>query len=401
MTEPIHDIAIIGGGIVGLASAMALARRLPGRSLLLLEKEQGLARHQTGHNSGVIHAGLYYRPGSLKARYCIEGREALYAFCAEHAIVCERCGKVVVAVSEKELAALDELERRGLANGLNGMQRLDAQGIRQREPRAVGVAGLFVPQTGIVDYVQVANAMGGVVRRHGGRIQLDAKLLKVERPADQFGLTTSAGRFRCRTLVNCAGLHSDRVARLCGVRPQVRIIPFRGEYYQLLPARRHLVSNLIYPVPDPDMPFLGVHFTRMTDGKVEAGPNAVLAWKREGYRWHDWSAADLLDTFSFPGFWKLAGRFWLTALHEYHRSFSKAAFVRSLQKLMPDIRADDLARADAGVRAQAVDRQGRLLDDFHLLTGEGMVHVVNAPSPAATAAIAIGRAIAEEVAAVN
>ena len=397
MTDRNFDIAIIGGGIVGLSSAMALSQQLPGCSLLLLEKEKGLARHQTGHNSGVIHAGLYYKPGSLKARYCTEGREALYQFCEEHGIACERCGKVVLASSEQELPALDELERRGLANGLKGIKRLDAQGIRRREPSASGVAGLFVPQTGIVDYVQVAEAMGGIVQQRGGRIKVDANLQKVEKSAGRFTLTTSAGNFSCRVLVNCTGLQSDRVARLCGVRPQVRIIPFRGEYYKLLPQRRTLVNNLIYPVPDPAMPFLGVHFTRMIDGEVEAGPNAVLAWRREGYRWQDWSAGDLLDTFSFPGFWMLAGKFWPTAWQEYHRSFSKQAFVRSLQKLLPEIRAKDLVPAESGVRAQAVDKKGKLLDDFHLISAENMVHVLNAPSPAATASIAIGRVIAEQV----
>lgn len=397
MAEKLYDIAVVGGGIVGLASAMALLQRRPDFRLLLLEKEAGLARHQTGHNSGVIHAGLYYKPGSLKALYCTTGREALYEFCAANEIACERCGKLVVATSANELAPLEELARRGQANGLEGVLRLDGAGIREREPYARGVAGLFVPQTGIVDYVQVAKAMGRVVTQCGGRIQLNAKLRKVDRRAEGFALETSAGRFRSRIFVNCAGLHSDQVASLCGMRPDVRIIPFRGEYYQLKPQRRSLVHNLIYPVPDPDMPFLGVHFTRMIDGAVEAGPNAVLAWKREGYRRWDVSAADLLATFSFPGFWRLAGKFWSVGLHEYRRSLSKAAFVRSLQQLLPEIQADDLVSAEAGVRAQAVDAKGNLLDDFHLLTGERMLHVVNAPSPAATASIAIGRVVAEQV----
>jgi L-2-hydroxyglutarate oxidase len=396
-----YDIAIVGGGIVGLASAMALTQRFPGSSLLLLEKESLLAGHQTGHNSGVIHAGLYYKPGSLKARYCTEGRKALYDFCTENQIAFERCGKLVVAATDKELSALDELERRGQANGLAGMQRLDKRGILEREPHACGVAGLFVPQTGIVDYVAVTEAMATIVRKRGGRIQLNAELKKVDRQAGTFLLTTPAKSFCCRTLVNCTGLQSDRVARLSGMEPGVRIIPFRGEYYKLKPERRELVRNLIYPVPDPDMPFLGVHFTRMINGDVEAGPNAVLAWKREGYRLLDVSAGDLLDSLSFPGFWKMAGRFWLTGLHEYERSLCKGAFVRSLQKLLPEIRSSDLVRAESGVRAQAVDGSGKLLDDFHLLQGEGMVHVVNAPSPAATASIAIGREIAEKVVAIS
>ncbi len=397
MAEPTYDIAIVGGGIVGLASALALLQKSPGCRLLLLEKEAGLARHQTGHNSGVIHAGLYYKPGSLKAQYCTAGREALYAFCADNGIACNRCGKLVVAVSDGELTALDELERRGRANGLDGVLRLDAKGIREREPHARGVAGLFVPQTGIVDYVEVAGVMGRIVRQCGGRIALKTQLQKVASLGEVFTLETSAGRFRSRMLVNCAGLHSDRVARLCGMPPAVRIIPFRGEYYQLKPQRRSLVNNLIYPVPDPNLPFLGVHFTRMLDGDVEAGPNAVLAWKREGYRWRDVSAVDLLETFSFPGFWRLAGKFWSAGLQEYQRSFSKTAFVHSLQKLLPEVQVDDLIRGAAGVRAQAVDRRGKLLDDFHLLTGERMLHVVNAPSPAATASLAIGRVIADQV----
>ena len=399
MTVKNHDIAIVGGGIVGLASALALLESRPDCSVLLLEKEAQLARHQTGHNSGVIHAGLYYRPGSLKAQLCTEGREALYRFCADHEIACERCGKVVVAVSANQVSALDELERRGRANGLEGMQRLDARDIREREPHAAGVAGLFVPQTGIVDYVQVAEAMGRIVRQLGGQILLNAELTGVDKQAGGFVLKTSAGNFQSRRLVNCAGLHSDRVASLSGVEPDARIIPFRGEYYKLKPQRRRLVRNLIYPVPDPSMPFLGVHFTRMIDGDVEAGPNAVLAWKREGYSWQDVSITDLLETLGFPGFWKLAARFWSVGLHEYQRSLSKAAFVRSLQTLLPEVRADDLVRAESGVRAQAVDKDGKLLDDFHLLQGDGMVHVLNAPSPAATASIAIGRVVAAKVAA--
>ena len=399
MIDNRYDIAIVGGGIVGLASALALVGSRPDCSVLLLEKEAQLARHQTGHNSGVIHAGLYYKPGSLKAQFCTEGREALYRFCADHEIACEPCGKVVVAVSANQIPALDELERRGRANGLEGIERLDAGQIREREPHASGVAGLFVPQTGIVDYVQVAEVMGRIVRQQGGRIVLNAELTGVGKQAEGYVLKTSAGDFHCRRLVNCAGLHSDRVARLSGLEPDVRIVPFRGEYYKLNPQRRLLVRNLIYPVPDPTMPFLGVHFTRMIDGDVEAGPNAVLAWKREGYSWQDVSMTDLLETLRFPGFWKLAARFWLVGLHEYKRSLSKAAFVRSLQTLLPEVRADDLVRAESGVRAQAVDKDGKLLDDFHLLQAEGMVHVVNAPSPAATASIAIGREVAAKVAA--
>jgi L-2-hydroxyglutarate oxidase len=398
MSASVHfDVAVAGGGIVGCATALALTEAHPGLELVLLEKEERLAAHQTGHNSGVIHAGLYYRPGSLKAQNCTLGREALYAFCAEHAIPHERCGKVVVAVDERELPALDELERRGRANGLDGLTRLDAAQVREREPHAAAVAGLFVPQTGIVDYTRVTEVMGELVRRRGGELRLGTRLHQAQGGADGVRLTTSAGEVRARVLVNCTGLHCDRVARRCGVEPGVRIVPFRGEYYLVKPERRDLVRHLIYPVPDPTLPFLGVHFTRMIDGSLEAGPNAVLALKREGYRWSDISPTDLLDTLAFPGFWRLAGRFWKIGAAEYRRSFSKSTFVTSLQRLVPEVGRQDVARGGAGVRAQAVDRDGKLVDDFRIVATERMVHVLNAPSPAATASLSIGKVIAGEV----
>jgi L-2-hydroxyglutarate oxidase len=393
----IHDIAVVGGGVVGCATAFALTEACPRLKLVILEKEGRLAAHQTGHNSGVIHAGLYYRPGSLKARNCIAGREALYAFCAEHAIPCEQCGKVVVAVDEAELPVLDELERRGLANGLAGLERLDAAQVRLREPHAAGLAGLFVPQTGIVDYTRVTETMADLVRRRGGVIRLGAEVRAMRDGNGSLTLLTSVGEVRTRFLVNCAGLQCDRVARACGVDPGVRIVPFRGEYYVVRPERRDLVRHLIYPVPDPLLPFLGVHFTRMIDGTLEAGPNAVLAWKREGYRRSDISFNDLVDTLSFIGFWRLAGNFWRAGLAEYRRSFSKAAFVASLQRLVPAVSAADVARGGAGVRAQAVGRDGRLVDDFRIVSGERMIHVLNAPSPAATASLSIGKTIAGDV----
>ena len=392
-----YDVAVAGGGIVGCATALALTASHPGIRLLLLDKEPRLAAHQTGHNSGVIHAGLYYRPGSLKAQNCTAGREALYSFCAEHGIPFENCGKVVVAVDERELPALDELERRGRANGLAGLERLDAAQVREREPHAAAVAGLFVPQTGIVDYTRVTEVMGELVKQAGGEIRLGTRLESATGTADGVRLATSAGEIRARALVNCTGLHCDRVARRCGVEPGVRIVPFRGEYYLVRPERRDLVRHLIYPVPDPTLPFLGVHFTRMIDGGLEAGPNAVLAFKREGYRRRDISPADLLDTLAFPGFWKLAGRMWKIGAGEYRRSFSKRIFVNSLRRLVPEIGLNDVVRGGAGVRAQAVDRDGRLVDDFRIVSTERMVHVLNAPSPAATASISIGRTIAGEV----
>jgi len=388
------DVAVIGGGIVGMATAMAvLSRRRV--SLAVLEKEDHLAAHQTGNNSGVIHSGLYYKPGSLKARNCTAGREALHRFCAEHGIAAERCGKVVVATREEQLPVLEELRRRGEANGLEGLRRLTPEEIREVEPHAAGIAGLLVPQTGIVDYVQVTEAYAGEVRRSGGEVRLGADVRRIVRDGGTMVLETGAGELRCRSLINCAGLHSDRVARLAGVEPGVRIVPFRGEYFELAPERRHLVTNLIYPVPDPEFPFLGVHFTRMISGGVEAGPNAVLAFKREGYTRWSFSAGDLLDALSYGGFWHMAGRYWRMGLGEFWRSWNKGAFVRALRALLPEITARDLVPGGAGVRAQALDPDGRLVDDFRIVEAHRQVHVLNAPSPAATASISIGEAIAE------
>ena len=392
------DLAIIGGGIVGTATAMAMARR-GGCRLVVLEKEPRLAAHQTGNNSGVIHSGLYYKPGSLKARNCVAGREALYRFCAEHAIPAERCGKVVVATSEEQIPALDELQRRGESNGLDGMRRLGPLEIREFEPHATGIAGLFVPQTGIVDYSRVTDAYADEVRRSGGEIMLDARVRRVVHEAHATVLETTAGTVRCHCLINCAGLHSDRVARLCGVDPEIRIVPFRGEYYELRPERAHLIRNLLYPVPDPEFPFLGVHFTRMIAGGVEAGPNAVLAFKREGYSRWSFSPRDACGTLVFPGFWRMAATYWPMGIGEFARSWSKAAFVRALQALVPELRPDDVHRAGAGVRAQALARSGKLLDDFCIVEAARQIHVLNAPSPAATASIAIGEAIATMAAA--
>ena len=389
------ELAVIGGGIVGLATAIALQENFTGLSVAVFEKEKKVACHQTGHNSGVIHSGLYYAPGSMKAQTCTDGREALYSFCAEHDIKHERCGKVVVAVNEHELPALNELERRGRANGLDGLERLDAQQLLEYEPHTRGVAALFVPQTGIVDYTEVANVMAAVVGQQGGTVHTDCEVRVVKRHDEGFILKTSQGEFACRYLINCAGLQCDRVARMCGVDHGIRIIPFRGEYYELKEERRNLVNNLIYPVPDPNMPFLGVHFTRMINGGVEAGPNAVLALKREGYRWNDFSVSDMFDAVTYSGFAQMALRNWRTGLSETVRSLSKSQFVKDLQRLVPEIMSADIVPGGSGVRAQAVDRSGRLLDDFCLVSAEGMIHVLNAPSPAATASLAIGRTIAE------
>ena len=394
MPERTFDVAVIGGGIVGMASAMAvLARRCV--SLVVLEKEDRLAAHQTGNNSGVIHSGLYYKPGSLKARNCTVGREALYRFCAEHAIVAERCGKVVVATAEEQLPVLEELQRRGEANGLAGLRRLRPEEIRETEPHAWGIAGLLVPQTGIVDYVRVTEAYADEVRWRGGAVFLGAPVRRIVFERGGMVLETGAGEVRCKHLVNCAGLQSDRVARLARVEPSVRVVPFRGEYYNLVPERRHLVRNLIYPVPDPEFPFLGVHFTRKVEGGVEAGPNAVLAFKREGYTRWSFSPRDLLDAISYGGFWRMAGGHWRMGFGELWRSWNKGAFVRALKALMPEIGAADLVRGGAGVRAQALDPDGKLADDFRIVEAERQIHVLNAPSPAATASISIGEAIAD------
>jgi L-2-hydroxyglutarate oxidase len=393
MGTPSYDIAVIGGGIVGLASAMALTARHRS-SLIVLEAEDRLAAHQTGHNSGVIHSGLYYRPGSLKAKNCVEGREALYRFCAENGIAHERCGKVVVAVEECEIPALDELQRRGRANGLQGLRRLDAAGIMEYEPHVSGVAGLHVPETGIVDYVQVAQTYAKKVQEKSGIVWTGARLRRCQRRSDELILETTRGPVRCGHLINCAGLQCDRVARLCGVESNVQIVPFRGEYYELNANRLWLVKNLIYPVPDPRFPFLGVHFTRLIHGGVEAGPNAVLALKREGYAWGDVGLRDVLELCGFRGFWTMATKYWRTGLGEVHRSLSKQSFWKALNRLVPELRPQDIHRAGSGVRAQAIEPSGVLVDDFRIVQAERMIHVLNAPSPAATASISIGETIA-------
>ena len=389
-----YDVAIIGGGIVGLATAMALQSGA-GSSLVVLETENRLAQHQTGHNSGVIHSGLYYRPGSLKAKNCAAGREIMYRFCQEYGIAHERCGKVVVATDPSEIPALDELERRGRANGLQGLRRLGPQEIHEYEPHTTGVAGLLVPETGIVDYKQVSQVYADLIRKEGGEIQTGAHVHGCRRHPNELVLETSRGVVHCKYLVNCAGLHADEVARMCGVDPQLQIIPFRGEYYEVVPQRQFLVKNLIYPVPDPRFPFLGVHFTRMIHGGVEAGPNAVLAFKREGYRWEDVSPKDVLHMLTYPGFWKMASKYWKTGMGEVYRSISQEAFVKALQRLIPELQMQDVHPAGSGVRAQAVAPDGSLIDDFRIVETERMVHVLNAPSPGATASISIGKTIAE------
>jgi L-2-hydroxyglutarate oxidase len=391
-----YDITIIGGGIVGTATALSILKEKHIR-LLLLETESTLASHQTGNNSGVIHSGLYYKPGSLKAANCTTGREMMYSFCEEHNISFDKCGKIVVATSKEEIPALNMLEERGRANGLAGIKRLNASEIKEYEPHASGIDGLFVPQTGIVDYVAVTNKYAWLIREKGGEIKTNSKLVSIKRDDKDLILFTEHDVYRTKFIVNCAGLQSDRIAKLFGVDPKLQIIPFRGEYYQLKKEKQHLVNNLIYPVPDPQFPFLGVHFTRMINGGIEAGPNAVLAFKREGYKKTDFSIQDLLEMNFYSGFWKMAAKYHKMGFQEFRRSFSKELFVQSLQKLIPEIQYNDIEVGGAGVRAQALEPDGKLVDDFRIVEAERMVHVLNAPSPAATASLSIGKTISEMV----
>jgi (S)-2-hydroxyglutarate dehydrogenase len=391
--QKIYDAAIIGGGIVGTATAMSL-QELGFKSVIVLEAENKLAAHQTGNNSGVIHSGLYYKPGSLKAKNCVEGRELMYKFCEQHNIRHDRCGKLVVALKPEEVTFLRSLEERGIANGLKGIKRLTSGELKEYEPHVRGLAGLFIAETGIVDYNQVTETYAKIIMENGGEVKTKNKFLALHRDNGMLIIDTSMGEYRANFLVNCAGLYSDRVAKICGVNPGLQIIPFRGEYYKIKKEKEWLVKNLIYPVPDPQFPFLGVHFTRMIKGGVEAGPNAVLAFKREGYSHKDFSATDILEMAAYSGFWKMAGKYYKMGIGEFYRSLNKNAFVKALQKLVPEVEHDDLSQGGAGVRAQAVDPNGNLVDDFRIVEAEKMIHVLNAPSPAATASISIGRTIA-------
>jgi (S)-2-hydroxyglutarate dehydrogenase len=391
-----YDCAIIGGGIVGLATAMTITEKQPGIRILLLEKERDIALHQTGRNSGVIHSGIYYKPGSLKARFAREGSRSMVEFCRQHGIPCEIDGKVIVATEDRELAPLENLYQRGLENELD-VSKLSHEQVRELEPHVQCLAGIRVPSTGIVDYRRVCSKYAEIVSGEGGTVKTGARVERIQGKGGNHLLETSIGAFEARFIVNCAGLHSDRVARLSGLDSKARIIPFRGEYYELVPERRHLVKSLIYPVPNPAFPFLGVHFTRMIDGSVHAGPNAVLAFKREGYFKTDFSAADFFEIIRYRGFWRLARKHIREGMMEIRRSLLKSDFVRSLQRLIPEVQARDLVPAPAGVRAQAVMPDGSLVDDFLILRGRNSLHVCNAPSPAATASIEIGKAIAEQI----
>ncbi len=391
------DFAIVGGGIIGLSTARALLQRYPNARLLVLEKESGLARHQTGHNSGVIHSGVYYEPGSLKARYTREGVAALVEFCREQGIEHEICGKVIVATEPDELPLLDNLHERGLENGLK-VEKIGPEELRELEPHASGLAALKVPEAGIVDFARIAEALATLVEEEGGELRTSTEVEGISETNNEVEISTNGGTFRARTLVNCAGLHSDHMARLSGVEAGVKIVPFRGEYYELRPEKRYLVKNIIYPVPDPNFPFLDVHLTRTIEGGVDAGPNAVLALAREGYKKTDFNLRDSIEVLTYPGLWRLARTYWRTGLGEIVRSFNKKAFVRSLKKLVPEVEEEDLVPIEAGVRAQALTKDGKLVDDFLIVEGKNSVHVLNAPSPAATAAIPIGETIAKRIA---
>jgi (S)-2-hydroxyglutarate dehydrogenase len=392
----VYDFAIIGGGILGLATGAALGRRCPSSRILLLEKEADWAQHQTGRNSGVIHSGIYYKPGSLKAKLAREGSRSLVALCREHGIAHEVCGKVIVATEPSELPLLDNLFRRGVENGLL-VTRIEPEAVREIEPHVRCLGGIRVPTTGIVDYRGVCRALARLMEEHDADLRLRTEVRQLRSLPEAQVIETSRGSFKARFVINCAGLYSDRVARLGGVTPGAQIIPFRGEYYELRPESRYLVKNLIYPVPNPNFPFLGVHFTRMIDGSVHAGPNAVLSLKREGYRKTDCNWRDITEVASYAGFWKLAFRYPREGLAEVIRSISKAVFTRSLQRLIPAVRPEDLVTSQAGVRAQALRTDGTLVDDFLLLTAPAAIHVCNAPSPAATASLEIAEMIVDQV----
>lgn len=412
-----YDVLIIGGGIVGLATALKLLQSHPQIQLILLEKENQIAQHQTGHNSGVIHSGIYYKPGSLKALNCTAGYRKLIEFCQHHDIAHDICGKIIVSTHEKELPMLETLYQRGIQNGLKGLKKVQQQELQDYEPHVQGIAGIHVPQTGIIDFKRVAQKYADLIQERGGHIHLSEVVHKIRQKHLTFEIITQNRTYEADFVISCAGLHSDRIAQWTQGNPSIklapseqsqdlpsnlansfasmRIIPFRGEYYTLKPEKHYLVKNLIYPVPDPAFPFLGVHFTRFIQGGIEAGPNAVLAFKREGYSKISFSARDTFETWTWPGFIKVASRYWRTGLEEWYRSLSKGAFVKALQKLIPEIKEEDLHPGGSGVRAQACSRNGQLIDDFYIQASKNIIHVCNAPSPAATASLAIGETIAE------
>ena len=393
MADREAELVIIGAGIVGLATALEVTRRFPGMRVVVVEKEKRVAAHQTGHNSGVIHSGLYYKTGSLKARNCVAGAASMKRFCQENGVPYEECGKLVVATSDDEVPRLEALHERGTANGVPGLRMLQREEFREIEPHCDGVRALQVPSTGIVDYTVVAEKYAELIRNAGAEIVFNAKVMGLREDNQGNVIETKAGTFWSRYLINCAGLYSDTITRMAGLQTNLEIIPFRGEYYEIRPERRHLVKALIYPVPDPRFPFLGVHFTRRVNGSVEAGPNALLALRREGYNGTPPDLGEALETLRFPGFWKMARKYWQMGLAEQYRAWVKSAFTKALQKMVPELQEADLAPGGSGVRAQAVDAKGSLLDDFYFVHSGSMIHVCNVPSPAATASLEIGKEI--------
>lgn len=390
----LHDITIIGAGAVGLSVAYALQNAAPHLDIAVVEKENAESKHQTGHNSGVIHSGIYYQPGSLKAKNCIEGYRMLLDFAQEHGIDHEICGKLIVATESWELPLLDRIYERGVQNGLDGLSVIGPEAALEVEPHIRVLKAIRVPQSGIIHYADVAAALRKKLEENGARFYFSSALKKVIHEKDRSILFAGNNEIHTRFLVNCAGLYSDKIALMSGLDPQCRIIPFRGEYYVLKPEKQHLVNHLVYPVPNPNFPFLGVHFTRMIRGGIEAGPNAVLAFKREGYSKWDLSPGELTEILTFPGFQKLAAKYWRTGLDELHRSYNKSAFANALKKLLPEIKKEDLSPGGAGVRAQALRRDGSIVDDYLIREAPGMVHVINAPSPAATSSLSIGKTVA-------
>ncbi len=390
------DIVIIGGGIVGLAAGFKIKQAQPKLKIVILEKEDKIASHQTGHNSGVIHSGLYYKPGSLKAQNCIAGYHELLDFCDQQDITYDICGKIVVATHTEQLGAMENLYMRGVQNGLKGIKKLTKDELKEYEPYVNGIAGLHVPQTGIIDYSRVANKIADNFFELDGMIATSSRVTEINVSEKVIDIITSGSRYESKILLNCAGLYADKVAEMTGIETGVRIIPFRGEYFKVRKEKEHLVRNLIYPVPNPDFPFLGVHFTRMINGGIEAGPNAVLAFKREGYSKSQFNLRELYETLTWPGFRKIAATYWQTGLGEMYRSFSKRAFTTALQQLLPDILAGDLEPGGAGVRAQACDKDGGLIDDFVIAETKNVINVLNAPSPAATSALSIGKTLAQK-----
>lgn len=390
------DLIIIGGGIVGLASAMKLLKKAPQLKIAVLEKESQIAIHQTGNNSGVIHSGIYYKPESLKAKNCIKGAKEMIDFCQENQIPFNLCGKLIVALKSEEIPRLEELERRGKANGVPGLEKVGPERLKEIEPNACGIQALYSPNTGIIDYKKVAATYAQKIKQMGGQIILNQQVKKIIQNHDEIILTTQNDEYRTSNVINCAGLHADRIAKMSGIENfPFRVIPFRGEYYDFIPEKYSLVKGLIYPIPDPRFPFLGVHVTRMINGKVEAGPNAVLALSREGYTKTKINVKDCADFLSYKGFWAMAKRYWRMGIYELYRSYSKKAFTRDVQQLFPCIQESDLIPGNAGVRAQIVTHEGKLADDFIIEKQRRMIHILNAPSPAATASLSIGNDVSD------